>query len=323
MIKFGTIGTSKIVEDFIKATLTSSLVKVSCCYSRDKTKARELINKYSIYATSANKFETLVDEVDAVYIASPNGMHYEQAKYFLLQQKHVLLEKPLTLDYKQAIELSEIANKNKVIFMEAYKTIHLPQFRHLIEFTKSFQPFMVNLNLNKVTSRINNLKNRIIDNIFDYNLGRGSTYDLLVYPVELSVALFGDVEIVKALGQKLDNKSGLNDCVILKHKSGVLVNITCSKVSNGTISNEILSDGITLSFEDVINIKSIKIHKYDNNSVNEIDFQLEENNLVYEIMVFAKMINENDFALRDYLIKISLEALRTLNRVEEDQLNRG
>ncbi|ASP28165.1 oxioreductase [Spiroplasma corruscae] len=320
MIKIATIGTSKIVEQFIDAAIKSGSFKVSCCYSRDKAKARDLINKYSIYAVATNKFETIIDESDAVYIASPNGLHYEQAKYFLLQQKHVLLEKPLTLDYKQAVELSEIAIKNKVIFMEAYKTIHLPQFKYLIDFTKTHQPFMMNLNLNRITSRINNLKNGVIDNIFDYNLGRGSTYDMLVYPVELSVSLFGKVQSVKALGQKLENNSGLNDIVILKHECGVLVNITCSKVTNGIIQNEILSDSITLTFTDAINIKDIKIYlSDDNDNPKEIDYETDDNNLVYELAVFSKMINDNDFTLRDNLMNISLEALHTLNRIELDQ----
>ncbi|AKU79641.1 Gfo/Idh/MocA family protein [Spiroplasma turonicum] len=319
MIRFGTIGTSKIVNDFIEASLKSNQLKVTCCYSRDKTKARNLINKFSIYAVATDKFDILIDEADAIYIASPNGLHYEQAKYFLSQQKHVLLEKPLTLDFKQAEELFEIAIKNGVVLMEAYKTIHLPQFKHLLDFTNSYQPFMINLNLNKVTSRIKNLKNRIIDNIFDYELGRGSTYDLLIYPVELSVALFGKVESVKAFGQKLENKSGLTDCVIIKHQSGVISNITCSKVTNGIIENEILSDGLTMTFKDLINLKSISIHKHNDPNINELNYEVLENNLVYEMLVFTKMIETNDYALRDYLMNISLEALKTLNIIEKEQ----
>ncbi|AGR41128.1 Gfo/Idh/MocA family protein [Spiroplasma taiwanense] len=324
MIKFATIGTSIITEEFIKSAIKNPNIKITCCYSRDKVKAKELIKKFQLYAKAVDQFEILVDEIDAIYIASPNGLHYEQAKYFLLQQKHVFLEKPLTLKYEQAIELFEIANKNNVILMEAYKTVHAPQFSNLIEFVKNFQPFMASFNLNKYSSRMQKVKLGIYDSVFDANLGKGSTYDLLVYPVELSIALFGPVKELKAMGQKLPNGSGLNDYVIIKHENDVIVSIVCSKASEGKINNQILSDNATLVFNNVIQLEKVELYNNIDSSKKVLFVKDENQNLFdYELSVFCKMILTNNFDLRDYLLETSCEAVRVLNLIEKNQEELG
>ncbi|AHI52861.1 Gfo/Idh/MocA family protein [Spiroplasma culicicola] len=322
MIKFGTIGTSTITKEFITSAKTNENLKIVCCYSRDKQKARDLINEFSLYAKAVDNFAVLVDEVDAVYIASPNGLHYEQAKYFLLQQKHVLLEKPLTLDYQQACELFEIAVKNNVILMEAYKTIHTPGFAKLFDSTSYLEPFLANFNLNQYSSRMNDVKQGIFNSVFDQNLGKGSTYDLLIYPVELAIALFGPIKEVKAMGLKLPNGSGLNDVVLIKHENDVIVNITCSKASSGKINNEILSDKATIVFDHCTSIGNIDIYKIEEQSEKYSAFKKEEqseNLFDYEISVFVKMVLNSDYDLRDYLLDISCEAIKVLNLVEKDQ----
>ncbi|KAF5306454.1 hypothetical protein FQR65_LT18574 [Abscondita terminalis] len=206
-----------------------SNLKVRACYSRELEKARNFINNLNIKARPVSSFEELIDEVDAIYIASPNGLHYQQAKYFLSQQKHVFLEKPLTLDYLQAKELEKIAQINNVILMEAFKIIHLPQFQLLDDFVNEYNPVLSNLVLNQYSSRMDDVKNGIFKSVFDEKLGKGSTYDMLVYPVELSIALFGPIEEVKSMGIKLPNGVTITDIVNIKHTNGELTNIVCSK----------------------------------------------------------------------------------------------
>ncbi|AHB36389.1 Gfo/Idh/MocA family protein [Spiroplasma apis] len=326
MIKIGTIGTGKIVEEFIKAALKNPNLEIACCYSRKKDKAQSIIRKYKLYARAVDSFNVMIDEVDAVYIATPNGLHFEQAKYFIQLQKHVLLEKPLTLEYNQALELSKLAIMNNVILMEAYKTIHLPQFAILFEYSNNINPFLATFNLKQYSSRMENVKKGIYDSVFDEKLGKGSTYDMLIYPVELAISLFGPVKEVKAMGLKLPNGSGLNDCVLLRHENEVIVNIVCSKASAGTIKNEISSDMATIIFDDCISLKNISVLSHQNmnkNTVYEENAPLEVNLFDYELAVFSKMILNNDYKLRDYLLNISCEAIKVLNVIERNQDERG
>ncbi|QBQ07673.1 Gfo/Idh/MocA family oxidoreductase [Spiroplasma gladiatoris] len=319
MIKIGTIGTSNITKKFVKSAVNSESIKIVCCYSRNKQKAKDFILENNLNAKAVDSFNVLVDEVDALYIASPNGLHYEQAKYFLSQQKHVLLEKPLALNYEQACELASVAEVNKVILMEAFRTAHLPQFKKLFELCSDTQPFLANFSITQYSSRMPNVKKGIYDSVFDEYLGKGSTYDLLIYPVELSIALFGPVKEVKSMRLTLPNNSGLNDLVIIRHKNNVLVNITCSKASKGSNYNEILSDNGTIDFIDNSHLKEINFTSLNNSKKTNIYTQNEEVDFFdYELKLFIKMIENNDYNVRNYLLDISCEAVKVLNWVEKN-----
>jgi predicted dehydrogenase len=137
MIKFGTIGTSWICSEFIAVAKINPNINLIGCYSRSKERAKDFIAQQQIKARAFDNFQDLADNVDAVYIASPNGLHFEQAMYFLSQQKHVFLEKPLAFTFAQASQLREVAMKNKVILMEAFKVIHAPQYSFLDDFVKN------------------------------------------------------------------------------------------------------------------------------------------------------------------------------------------
>ena len=74
--------------------------------------------------------EMLNDEnVDIVYVASPNSLHYPQCKMALEHKKHVLNEKPFTPTLKECNDLFEIAQKNGVYIFEAITNIHLPNYK--------------------------------------------------------------------------------------------------------------------------------------------------------------------------------------------------
>ena len=59
------------------------------------------------------------EEIDAVYIASPNRLHYEQSKLFLQHGKHVICEKPITVEPEELQELQELAQQKNLIYIEA------------------------------------------------------------------------------------------------------------------------------------------------------------------------------------------------------------
>lgn len=54
-----------------------------------------------------------LDEIDVVTISTPNYLHYEMARYFLEKSKHVILEKPMTIELKDASKLVQLAKKKK------------------------------------------------------------------------------------------------------------------------------------------------------------------------------------------------------------------
>src|SRR5699024_9436318 len=130
--------------------------------------------------------------------------------------------------------------------------------------------------------------------------------------VELAVSLFGPAIEVKAMGQTLPNGVNYADIVLLKHHSGVLTNIMCSKAANGMIGSEILSDEGTLYFENLLRLNNMKLFDIAENKEYLLFTDDATDMFYYEIDVFVKMIMEEDYMLNDYLLKITAETVKIL-----------
>ncbi|WP_233485672.1 Gfo/Idh/MocA family oxidoreductase [Spiroplasma sp. ChiS] len=82
MLKIRTIGTGNIVSEFIDACCDVQGVKITSLYSRSLEKAKFFASKNNLLVHIVDNFEDMLDYIDIIYIASPNGLHYQQAKYF-------------------------------------------------------------------------------------------------------------------------------------------------------------------------------------------------------------------------------------------------
>lgn len=136
IVRMGIIGTGRIAPRFVsESKYVSGLILVSA-YNPDKISAVKFEDEEGICVRTDNLDEFL-DEIDAVYIASPNETHFEYTKAALEKKKHVLSEKPLAFTHKETVELYELAKKNKVVLMEGIKTAYCPGFQQLINVAKS------------------------------------------------------------------------------------------------------------------------------------------------------------------------------------------
>ena len=106
----------------------------AACASRTKEKAEEFASRHSIPAFYGSYEEMVRDEnVDAVYIATPNNMHYENCCMCLEAGKHVLCEKPFTTNEEEAEKLYELAESRGLFIMEAFWIRHLPALKKMQE----------------------------------------------------------------------------------------------------------------------------------------------------------------------------------------------
>ena len=78
-----------------------------------------------------------LEECEAVYIASPNENHFQDAKDALTRGQHVLCEAPIAFSTAQAEELFTLADQKGLVLMPAHKTAYCPAFRHLVSLLKS------------------------------------------------------------------------------------------------------------------------------------------------------------------------------------------
>ncbi len=136
IVRVGIIGTGRIAPRFLKETSFVSGIEVTTAYNPEKKSAKFFEKKYQIPVWT-NRFEEFLKETDAVYVASPNETHSEYVRKAMLAGKHVLCEKPMTFTYAEAVELYELAKKQKVTLMEGIRTAYLPGFQQLLSVARN------------------------------------------------------------------------------------------------------------------------------------------------------------------------------------------
>ena len=135
-IDIGVVGAGRIAQRFVPEASFVNYVKVSGIYDVDESQAYSFAYKHKL-ARVYQSYEDLLDNVQAVYIATPHLTHYELCKQAILRKKHVLCETPLVLNENEAKELFSLAKNNDVVLLEANKTAYAPAFNHLITMIKS------------------------------------------------------------------------------------------------------------------------------------------------------------------------------------------
>ncbi len=134
MIRFAVVGTNWITKQFVDAAHETGKFKLTAIYSRSLEQAQAFANDYPVehLFTSLDELAQSPD-VDAVYIASPNSLHFPQTRLFLSHKKHVICEKPLASNLQEVEAAIAVAKENNVVLFEAFKTASLPNFLLLRE----------------------------------------------------------------------------------------------------------------------------------------------------------------------------------------------
>lgn len=126
-IRYGILGTGRIVDRFVSAVRASEAGEVYAICSRTEENARRRASELDI-STFYGTYEELVsdEKVDVVYVPTINYMHKEHAMLALTHGKHVVVEKPMTLTRKDTEDLFKEAEKRGRFLMEAQKSLFLP-----------------------------------------------------------------------------------------------------------------------------------------------------------------------------------------------------
>lgn len=192
-IRIGTIGSGVIVHSILDAVSVTEGIRCVAVYSRSEEKGRALADAYGVEKVYTDMEQFLADtDVNVVYIATPNLLHYEQTRRALLAGKHVICEKPFCTREDQARELVELARERHLLLVEAAPTSFLPNFEILKrELPKVGRVRLVMGNYSQYSSRYDNLKRGELPNIFNPEYGGGCLMDINFYNVYLNAALFG------------------------------------------------------------------------------------------------------------------------------------
>lgn len=215
-IKIGIIGTGRIAERFVPESGVVNYVKVAGVYDVNNAKACLFAEKHQI-ANIYQSYDELIENSDAIYIATPHLCHYEQCKKAILRKKHVLCETPLVLNGAEARELFRLAEDNHVVLMEAHKTAHAPAFNHLITMIKSGMiGDVVDISVSE-----SKLWGEKFTRELDPDQAGGSIYEMGSYPLLPIIKLMGTNYLNINLYSKMENGVDLYTKGVMRYPHGV------------------------------------------------------------------------------------------------------
>ena len=200
-IRWGILATGGIAHAFTQDLRTAGL-DVAAVGSRRLDAAQAFAAEYDIPHAHGSYEDLVADpDVDIVYVASPHSHHLAHATLALEAGKHVLIEKAITLDAREAATIRDLAAARGLLAMEAMWTRYLPHMARIRELIAAGT-------LGEVREVIADHTQRISDDpahrLNALELGGGALLDLGIYPVSFAVDILGPVSEARAVGRLAD-----------------------------------------------------------------------------------------------------------------------
>ena len=284
-IRWGIVGNGSIASAFahsIKYCQYSELIGV---YGRSDDKLNSFSSKFDIKPYKDINDLIASKEIDAVYIATPHSSHYEYSLLAIKNKKHILCEKPMTINHLESMVLLNLAKEAEVFLMEAYMYRVHPQTFNILD----------NLSI------FDNKKNKItITSSFGFSadlpeshrlrnphMGGGAILDVGCYPLSMAKLIagrlnglsFADPETIDAKGRLDSTGVDLQSEARIVFSGNVEAYIKCAidedytndlKISDGNIDLVASQPWHCGQFQD--GNSSLEIYK-DNKLYKEIPFK--------------------------------------------------
>lgn len=250
MIRIGIVGTSSISERFVEAVDAVDGVAVSRVASRDADRARSFADAVGAPGTAVGLDDLLsADDVDAVYLASPNSVHAEQIAAAVDAGIPTLVEKPAVLSADDWNAAVRDARARGVVLLEAMRSAYDPGLAVVRELLPRLGTVRrVSLRYEKRSARYDHVLAGEQTNIFDPALGGSSLRDLGVYPLHALVRLFGRPRAVHGVRVGIaSGTDGLGSALAVY--DGFVADVAWSKITDTALPSEIQGEEGSLTID--------------------------------------------------------------------------
>lgn len=302
MIRLAVIGTNWISNKFVEAALATSKFSLSAVYSRKLGSAQEFAAPFQtsqspVFFTDLNEMADS-DTFDAVYIASPNSLHAPQSIQMLKAGKHVICEKPIASNLREAEEMYQVAKESGKVLFEAYKSEYLPNFKLISEHLPSLGKLhKATFSYCQYSSRYQKYLDGENPNTFNPAFSNGSIMDIGYYAVASAVALFGEPEEIIASAYLLDSGVDAHGCVILQGFKGypeLCMTIQHSKVTDSHQPSEIQGEAASMSIHHISACEGIEVQKRGEEKSTPYQAEQAANTMFDEALYFAQQIESGN-----------------------------
>ena len=315
MINVGIIGAGFIVPSFIKAVEAVKGFKLIGVSSPNEAHAKKIKEDYGLkYFTTDNDVVLSDPKIDVIYIAVPNGLHYEIGLKALNNGKHVIMEKPFTPSYREAKKLINLAKEKDLIIFDAVTMLHMPNYKKMCEVKDTIGDIkMIDINFSQYSSRYDKFRNGIVLPAFDKKLAGGALMDLGIYNINFVVGMFGRP---KKVAYYPNMKKGVDTSGVLVLDYGKFkVNAVDAKDCKAPLFVCIQGDKGYIRCDDASSL--IRKFEVTANDGSKKEYALNKYTDIphyYEYREFKRLINQKDLEKAQEYNKLTLETIRVLEK---------
>ena len=292
-MKLGIIGSGMIVKDFLSFAHELPEIKLEAIAARNIENLKELQSKYNIKNIYTDIKLCLENkEIDTIYVAVPNNLHYTVAKKALEAGKNVICEKPFTLKYDEAVELFEIAEARGLILIEAITNQYQKNYFDIKDNIDNIGEIrLVECNFSQLSSRYEAFKNGVIAPVFDKSKGGGVLGDLNIYNIHFVVGLFGKPNKVH-YSPNIVNDVDTSGILLLEYNNFKVVCIAAKDTFNNSYVNIQGDQGIIKVIGPTNEVPNYNIQTKDN--LIEENKNIHSHRMFAEFKKFVEVINNKD-----------------------------
>ncbi len=314
-VKWGILGCGWIANKFAEALQGTEQAVLYAAASREKSKAESFAGKYGIEVAYGSYREMVADpEVDIVYVATPHSYHFAHTKLCLEAGKHVLCEKPFTINAEQLKILIRLAGEKKRFVMEAIWTRFLPgicKVKALIEEGAIGEVVTMEADFGM------NFPYDPNHRIFNPILAGGALLDIGIYPLFLSMYLFGTPDMLQAYAVLDENQVDLTTSMITRNGNGPVCHLYSTSRTNTPVVAAIYGSKGHLSLANWW-FTPVDITLYREGKEPEVmKFPPVVNGYEYEAMESVSCLIKGETESKVMPHRFSLDLMETLDRIRK------
>lgn len=289
-LHWGILATGGIAHAFTSDLRTAGL-DVVAVGSRRIDSARSFAEKFDIPNVHGSYAELVADpDVDIIYIATPHPGHVDNALLALDHGKHILVEKPFTLNAAEASAIRDRAAEKDLLAMEAMWTRYLPHMVRIREIVAAGTLGDIRVVSADHTQKISTDPAHRLNAL---ELGGGALLDLGIYPVSFTVDILGLPERISAVARLNEAGSDAEVATMFVHSGGAISTTVSSSRGAGANTAQIVGTEARIEIDRVwYTPTSFRVVTPDGQVLEEYATEIEGRGMQFQALAAERLVAE-------------------------------
>jgi len=311
-VNWGIIGCGNIAHTFAKSIAHCADAQLIGAASTSMQRANEFATHYSIKGYESYQALMQCPNIDAIYIANTHEQHFKSVAQCLTHNKHVLSEKPITVNAQQLITLKELAQQQNRFLMEGVWMRFLPaivKLQQLLSEGVIGKVHCVNANFSLAGEFESSHR------LMNPATAGGALLDLGIYPISIADVVFNKTpEQIKSLVHKSTTGVDERSVTLINYGQGQFAQLSSALQQNGPTQACILGEYGYIRIDEFVGAQSLELH-LNAQQMQRFDFSFnDDENFKFEIDHVSECILQQQ--TQSSVLPLST-SLRVMNIMDE------